>query len=207
MPPTLPTAHTYFISPSPNLLQEWFANPTSPLCTVRCNPFNHGGTAVLIGDAAHAIVPFYGQGCNCAFEDVRLLDQLWQEHGGNTARVFDQFSRQRKTHVDAIADLAIEHYHELANKVVRPLPQRVQLKVQAAVESSWFFQLCSPGYTSLYHAVSFSHLGYAEAQRKGVESEVWLQQVASAILVCGAAVCISVLAQITSVLVNGVSAM
>jgi|EP01046_Picozoa_sp_COSAG06_P017713 kynurenine 3-monooxygenase len=70
--------------------------PTSPLCTVRCAPFNHGGAALLIGDAAHAIVPFYGQGCNSAFEDVSLLDKLWEEHKHDTAEVFRAFSDQRK---------------------------------------------------------------------------------------------------------------
>lgn len=80
----------------PTLLTDWFDRPTSPLCTVRCAPFNYGGAALLIGDAAHAIVPFYGQGCNSAFEDVSLLDELWEAHRHDTADVFQAFSAQRK---------------------------------------------------------------------------------------------------------------
>jgi kynurenine 3-monooxygenase len=80
----------------PTLLTDWFARPTSPLCTVRCAPFNYGGAALLIGDAAHAIVPFYGQGCNAAFEDVSLLDELWKAHSNDTAEIFRAFSNQRK---------------------------------------------------------------------------------------------------------------
>lgn len=63
---------------------------------MRCAPFNYGGAALLIGDAAHAIVPFYGQGCNAAFEDVSLLDELWKAHNNDTAEIFRAFSNQRK---------------------------------------------------------------------------------------------------------------
>ena len=101
----------------PTLLKDWFARPVSPLCTVRCSPFNYGGAALLIGDAAHAIVPFYGQGCNAAFEDCVLLDELWKEHDGSTDAIFRAFSAQRKPHVDAIGELAVEHYHVSWNPI------------------------------------------------------------------------------------------
>lgn len=168
----------------PTLLDDWFSRPTSPLCTVRCSPFNHGGAALLIGDAAHAIVPFYGQGCNSAFEDCALLDDLWESCGADTAEVFREFSEKRKRHVDAIGDLAIEHYHELANKVTPPLSTQVWRAWNGWVEGNYIFRKMVPTYTSLYHAVSFSHDGYDDARSKGVAAEEYLGQV-SAVVAAG----------------------
>ena len=190
----------------PTLLDDWFSRPTSPLCTVRCSPFNHGGAgerftsllwasfrscllcsflvgfgdaALLIGDAAHAIVPFYGQGCNSAFEDCALLDDLWDTCGGDTAAIFREFSEKRKRHVDAIGDLAIEHYHELANKVTPPMSTQVWRAWNGWVESNYIFRKLVPAYTSLYHAVSFSHDGYDDARSKGVAAEEYLGKVSA----------------------------
>jgi hypothetical protein len=137
------------------------------------------GAALLIGDAAHAIVPFYGQGCNSAFEDCSLLDELWDACGGDTAEIFHEFSEKRKRHVDAIGDLAIEHYHELANKVTPPMRTQVWRYWNSWVEDNYIFRKLVPTYTSLYHAVSFSHDGYDDARAKGIAAEEYLGKVSA----------------------------
>ena len=151
----------------PTLLADWFSHPTNPLCTVRCWPFHHGGSACLVGDSAHAIVPFYGQGCNSAFEDCRVLSDIWDAHAAAAAggagvdldRVYSEFAAARKPNVDAIADLAIEHYHELADRTNSPL-QRLRGRFDNVISELY------PGYISLYHAVSFTTIPYREARAK-----------------------------------------
>ncbi len=101
----------------PTLLEDYMANPTSSLVTVRCYPWVKGDKLALAGDAAHAVVPFYGQGMNCSFEDIVVLDNMVEKYGDDWTTIFDEYQKERKPNADAIADLAIQNYYEMSDKV------------------------------------------------------------------------------------------
>lgn len=101
----------------PGLLDDFFANPTSSLVTVRCYPWVREDKLALLGDAAHAVVPFYGQGMNCSFEDCVVMDDCIEKYGDDWARIFDEYQKERKPNADAISELAIQNYYEMADKV------------------------------------------------------------------------------------------
>ena len=104
----------------PDLETDFFNNPTGALGTVRSEPWHHEDIACLVGDAAHAIVPFHGQGMNCAFEDCVEIDELLEQHGTDWARVFADYTKARKRNGDAIADMALENYVEMRESVRDP---------------------------------------------------------------------------------------
>jgi kynurenine 3-monooxygenase len=100
----------------PGLLDDFFGNPTGNLATMRCYPWvKH--RAALLGDSAHAIIPFYGQGMNCCFEDCIVLDELIDEHNGQWPTVLDEYQKSRKPNADAIASLAIQNFVEMRDLV------------------------------------------------------------------------------------------
>ena len=99
----------------PDLYNQWQQNPTSSLGIVRTYPWHIKDSAILIGDSAHATVPFYGQGMNASFEDVVVLDSFLDQHDGNWQKTFKAFEHQRKKDTDGIADLAIDNFHEMKN--------------------------------------------------------------------------------------------
>ncbi|MDH3283709.1 MAG: FAD-dependent monooxygenase [Acidobacteriota bacterium] len=102
----------------PNLASDFLANPTGVLGTVRCHPWHMDGRVLLIGDAAHAIVPFFGQGMNCGFEDCRVLDELIERHGtGSWGTIFEEFTASRKENADAIAGMALQNFVEMRDHV------------------------------------------------------------------------------------------
>ncbi|MCF8255166.1 MAG: FAD-dependent monooxygenase [Bacteroidia bacterium] len=101
----------------PTLLEDYFKNPTSSLVTVRCYPWVKADKLALMGDAAHAVVPFYGQGMNCSFEDVVVMDECIEKYGSDWNKVFDEYQKLRKPNADAISELAIQNYAEMADKV------------------------------------------------------------------------------------------
>ncbi len=105
----------------PTLVEDFFTNPTGDLGTVKCFPWSAGGKSLLLGDAAHAIVPFYGQGMNASFEDCRILDLLVEKHGKAWETVFEEYSDLRKINTDAIADLAVENFYEMRDAVADPV--------------------------------------------------------------------------------------
>lgn len=142
----------------PSLVTDFVKNPAPSLITIRCEPFNYTGNAVLIGDAAHAIVPFYGQGCNAAFEDCRLLAEAIEAHNWNDMPgVLSEYARARKPNVDTIADLAIEHYEDMSSKSARPLAVlRRRLEIVAN-------RLFPRTFLPLYSMVSFSNIPYRQA--------------------------------------------
>ncbi len=115
----------------PGLTKEFFANPTGELGTVRCSPWHYRDQALLIGDAAHAVVPFHGQGMNCAFEDCAVLDDLVASHGKNWEEIFSRLTASRKPNADAIADMALENYVEMRDTVRDP---GFQLRKELAFE-------------------------------------------------------------------------
>ncbi|MHC5025004.1 MAG: FAD-dependent oxidoreductase, partial [Planctomycetota bacterium] len=101
----------------PALVEDFQRNPTSSLVTVRCHPWHVGASVVLLGDAAHAIVPFYGQGMNAAFEDCTALDECLARHPDDRGRALAEFTTLRKPNADAIADMALENFIEMRDKV------------------------------------------------------------------------------------------
>ncbi|TVR78690.1 MAG: FAD-dependent monooxygenase [Saprospirales bacterium] len=152
----------------PNLIEEYHDNPTSSLGTIRCFPWQTGKRTLLIGDAAHAIVPFYGQGMNCAFEDVVVLDKIMDQTGSDWERTFSQFQRVRKPDADAIADLAIDNFLEMRDRVADPVFMQKR-KLEMELEKNF------PEYYSKYSMVTFlDEMRYSEALKKGRKQDEFL---------------------------------
>lgn len=144
----------------PEHLQDFERNPTGLLATLRLDQWHIDGRALLIGDAAHAIVPFHGQGMNCAFEDCVELDRLLAEHS-DLESAFAEFHVRRKPNADAIADMAVENYVEMRDSVA---DDRFVLLKQ--LERS-LAGLHPERFVPRYSLVMFRRIGYAEAQRRG----------------------------------------
>ncbi|MGJ5642049.1 FAD-dependent oxidoreductase [Formosa sp. S-31] len=157
--------NTYFkdaLELMPNLANDFFDNPTSPLGTVKCSPWHYKGNTLLMGDAAHAIVPFYGQGMNASFEDVTVLDQVLNENHVSWEAIFKAFEKQRKQNTDAIADLAIDNFHEMKGHVNNPV-FREKRHIEMALEKQF-----PNDYASKYSLVTFNeNIGYYEAMTRG----------------------------------------
>jgi kynurenine 3-monooxygenase len=161
----------------PTLIEDFRRNPVSSLVTVRCWPWSYvsqsGKATAILGDAAHAIVPFYGQGMNCAFEDVRVLAELL---GPVAARpdlrsVLDEFQRLRKPNADAIAEMALANFVEMRDKTARP-EFLYKKKVEQAVH-----EMFPDRVTPQYNLVSFSTVPYAEARRRGAAFDAALERI------------------------------
>ncbi len=145
----------------PSLVEDFFDNPTGSLGTIKCWPWNVGGKALLLGDSAHAIVPFYGQGMDCAFEDVRVLDSLIEKHGTDWAAVYAEYGELRKINTDAIADLAEENFYEMRDATADPVFQRKR-ELETRLEQTY------PDYFSKYSMVTFREdMPYSVARAKG----------------------------------------
>jgi kynurenine 3-monooxygenase len=144
----------------PHLAEEFFSNPTGELVTVKCDPWHHAGKCALVGDAAHAVVPFYGQGMNAAFEDCTVLNACIAP-GADWAGVFAEYSRQRVANGQAIADMAVDNYFEMRDRVGDPA-WRYRKQIEHALEKAF-----PARYVSRYEMVSFTRTPYAEALRRG----------------------------------------
>lgn len=146
----------------PNLTRDFFRNPTGLMGTVRAAPWHVDGKACLLGDAAHSIVPFHGQGMNCAFEDCRVMDQLLDEAEADWTTIFDKFFETRKPDTDAIATMAVENYLEMRETVRSPA---FHLKKAIAWELERRFP---ERFIPRYSMVMFhDEIPYAEAHRRG----------------------------------------
>ncbi len=146
----------------PNLVEDFFENPTAPLGTVKCSPWHYKGNTLLMGDSAHAIVPFYGQGMNASFEDVVEFDAVLEQHEGNWETVFSAYEKRRKKDTDAIADLAIDNFHEMKDHVGQEIFQEKR-KIEMALENTF-----PEDYSSKYSLVTFNEdIGYREAMLRG----------------------------------------
>jgi kynurenine 3-monooxygenase len=146
----------------PNLVDDFLKNPTSPLGTIKCSPWHYKGNTLLMGDAAHAIVPFYGQGMNASFEDVVEFDAILEKYQGNWETVFTEYEKTRKKDTDAIADLAIDNFHEMKGHVNHAIFQEKR-KLEMALEKEF-----PEHYSSKYSLVTFNEdIGYREAMLKG----------------------------------------
>jgi kynurenine 3-monooxygenase len=146
----------------PNLTQEFFENPTAYLGTIKCYPWNVMGKTLILGDAAHAIVPFYGQGMNASLEDVVVLDKFIEKYEGDWETTFAEFQKERKVDADAIADLAIDNFHEMKEHTANPLFQEKR-KLEVAFEDHF-----PKKYNSKYSLVTFNaDIPYSEAMKRG----------------------------------------
>jgi kynurenine 3-monooxygenase len=146
----------------PSLGEDFMNNPTASLVTVKCFPWIREGHFALIGDAAHAIVPFFGQGMNCGFEDCSVLDKLIEKHGDNWDTILGEYQQLRKPDADAIADLALNNFVEMRDKVADPvflLQKKIEANFSAKHPDKW---------TPAYGLVTFSpQVRYSEALQKG----------------------------------------
>jgi len=158
----------------PTLSEDFFHNPTSSLVTVKCFPWVREDKFALIGDAAHAIVPFFGQGMNCGFEDCRVLNELIDKHSEDWNLILEEYQTLRKPDADAIAELALNNFVEMRDKVGDPR-FLLQKKIEAA------FSKKHPGkWTPAYSQVTFSpHIRYSEALKNSIRQDAIMQQVMS----------------------------
>jgi kynurenine 3-monooxygenase len=153
----------------PDYQQQFFANPTSSLVTIKCYPWVMGNT-VLIGDAAHAIVPFFGQGMNSGFEDCLVLDRLIDEFG-SLESALPVFEKSRKPSADAIAELALQNFIEMRDHVADPnflLRKQIEAKFHKLYPNDWI---------PLYSMVTFSDMPYEQALARGKKQEKVMQRI------------------------------
>jgi kynurenine 3-monooxygenase len=157
----------------PDLEEQFFANPTGKMVTIKTAPWNGGERSLLIGDAAHAIVPFFGQGMNCGFEDCVLLDEgigSVLEGKETWSKLFDRFGRERKPDSDAIADMAVENFIEMRDLVADP-----QFLMEKAVERILSREFADQ-YVSRYQLVTFSRVPYSRAYAAGIAQSKILKE-------------------------------
>ena len=145
----------------PDLVDNFFANPVGSMVTIRCSPWYFEGKALLLGDAAHAIVPFFGQGINCGFEDCTVLMELLDQHGADWNKVFSEFERARKENTDAIADLAIENFVEMRDRVGDPR-FLFRKKMEFALQEKY-----PQRFVPKYSMVTFLRVPYTTALKRG----------------------------------------
>jgi kynurenine 3-monooxygenase len=169
---------------APNLVEDFRENPVGVLGTVHSAPWHVVSPACqvgLLGDAAHAIVPFYGQGANCAFEDVVVLDRCLDDTGGNWARALPLFEERRHEHTDAIAEMALGNFVEMRDKVNSPI-YRSRKRIEHALE-----RLLPGRYVSQYELVSFSTVPYADVRRRVRLQHLAVGAITAAAVATGAA--------------------
>jgi kynurenine 3-monooxygenase len=145
----------------PDLVDNFFANPVGSMVTIKCSPWHAEGKALLVGDAAHAIVPFFGQGINCGFEDCTVLLQLLDQHGADWNKVFREFEIARKQNTDAIADMAIENFVEMRDRV-GDAHFLFRKKVELALQEKF-----PDRFVPKYSMVTFLRVPYATALNRG----------------------------------------
>lgn len=149
----------------PNLLENYFANPTGAMVTIKCRPWHIDDKALLLGDAAHAIVPFFGQGVNCAFESCAYLAACIDKHGNAWREVFAEFETLRKDNTDAIAELALENFIEMRDRVADPR-FLFRKKVEQLLEQKY-----PDIFLPKYSMVTFHRLPYSVALSRGKMQE------------------------------------
>ena len=149
----------------PGLVDHFFSNPTGAMVTIKCSPWHVGGHALLLGDAAHAIVPFFGQGINCGFEDCTILLELLDHHGADWEKVFRDFEEARKINTDAIADMAIDNFVEMRDRV-GDRRFLLQKQIELALEARYPQQ-----FVPKYAMVTFHRIPYAIALQRGQRQE------------------------------------
>lgn len=156
----------------PTLISDFKANTTASLVTVKCFPWVFDNKIALIGDAAHAIVPFYGQGMNCGFEDCVVLNELIDKHNDNWDIIFPEYEKLRKPDGDAIADLAIANFVEMRDKTADPkfiLQKKIEAKFSQHYPDKWI---------PLYSMVTYSpHIRYSTALKEGQKQQAIMDEI------------------------------
>ncbi len=150
----------------PTLIEDFMNNPVSSLVTVKCFPWTFDNKVGLIGDAAHAIVPFYGQGMNCGFEDCVVLNELITKHNDDWEKIFPEYQSLRKPDADAIADLAVGNFIEMRDKTADPkflLQKKIEAKFSQNHPDKWI---------PLYSMVTYSpSIRYSKALSEGQKQQ------------------------------------
>jgi kynurenine 3-monooxygenase len=160
----------------PTLLDDFMTNPTASLVTVKCFPWTFDDKLALIGDAAHAIVPFYGQGMNCGFEDCVVLNELIDKHKENWPAILSEYQDLRKPDGDAVADLAIGNFTEMRDKTADP-KFHLQKKIEA-----WFSEKHPDKWVPQYTMVTYRpDIRYSYALKRGKEQDEIMQKVMAAV--------------------------
>jgi kynurenine 3-monooxygenase len=155
----------------PTLVEDYFENPTSSLVTIRCNPWYHEDKVLIMGDASHAIVPFYGQGMNSGFEDCTVFNDIFEDHSGDWEDTFSRFSEKRVPETNAIAELAFRNFIEMRDKTADKqflLQKKIERKFSEKHPEKWL---------PLYSQVTFSHIPYDEALRAGDRQDAIMKKV------------------------------
>ena len=154
----------------PEVGEAWEDHPLSSLAIIRCFPWTHGKTA-LMGDAAHATVPFYGQGMNSGFEDCTVLSELMEKHGDNWEAIFKEYEVLRKPDGDAVQDLSLHNYFVMRDYVADPkflLQKKIEAKITERHPDKWM---------PLYSQVTFSDIRYSEAHEVGMKQEGIMKEI------------------------------
>ena len=163
----------------PTLLEDFRENPTGSLVTIRCAPWCYKDKIALVGDAAHAVVPFYGQGMNAAFEDCVVLDECLAEFPNERERAFAEYFVRRKENADALADLAVQNFIEMRDKTA-------SRAFRAKKKLDHFLEALLPGiYLPLYTMVTFTSIPYAEAARRSCRQD---RIVLAVLIVCAVSI-------------------
>lgn len=156
----------------PTLEDDYMNNPVSSLVTVKCTPWFYKDKLALVGDAAHAIVPFFGQGMNCGFEDCVVMNDLMEKYGEDWTTIFSEYGRLRKPDGDAIADLAVANFMEMRDRVADPkflLQKKIEAHFSKKYPDKWI---------PLYTMVTYSpHIRYSTALKEGIRQENIMKEI------------------------------
>jgi kynurenine 3-monooxygenase len=159
----------------PQLRQNYTGNPTGTMVTVKCDPWQVDGKVLLLGDAAHAIVPFFGQGMNCAFEDCTVFLELLDRHGPDWTKLFQEFEIARKLNTDSIADMALENFVEMRDRVADPRFLFTK-KAELALEAKY-----PRHFVPKYAMVTFHRVPYSVALSRGTIQDRLLAELCDSI--------------------------
>lgn len=155
----------------PDLVEDFFKNPTSYLVTMKCFPWTFSDKVALIGDACHAIVPFYGHGMNAGFEDITVLEEMMQKYGDDWANLLNDYENSRKPNTDAIAELSYRNFIEMSTKTADE-----KFLLQKKIEK-WFSDKHPDKWKPLYSRVTFSSQPYSEALAIGDYQNAIMEQI------------------------------
>jgi kynurenine 3-monooxygenase len=155
----------------PNLVEDFFKNPTSTLVTMKCFPWTYSDKVALIGDACHAIVPFYGHGMNAGFEDITILNQMMEKYGDDWKTIFKEYENSRKPNADAIAELSYRNFLEMSSKTADD-----KFHLQKKIEKH-FSEKYPDKWLPLYSRVTFSYRPYSEALAIGDRQKAIMDEI------------------------------